>query len=67
MCLYQMLVIPDILLVLWPTVHLRVLFSEMAPETLFFVRALRVTTPVEGVFMVNGHAFLYKSVLTGLR
>lgn len=47
-------VIPDILLVLWFTVDLRVLFSETAPET-FLIGAL--TTPVgAGVSMVIEHA-----------
>ena len=53
--LYWMHVIPDIVLVLWPTIDLLVLFSETAPETLFLIRAL--TTPVgAGVSMVIEHA-----------
>ena len=58
--LYQMHVIPDIL---------HVLFLEMAPETLFLMQALRVTTSVETtVFMVNEHAYMNTkvSVLTEL-
>ena len=58
--LYQMHVIPDIL---------HVLFLEMAPETLFLMQALRVTTSVETtVSMVNEHAYMNTkvSVLTEL-
>ena len=58
--LYQMHVIPDIL---------HVLFLEMAPEMLFLMQALRVTTSVETtVFMVNEHAYMNTkvSVLTEL-